>query len=69
MPKTSGYYETIEDDVDLLEPEEVRETQIALAEYFKQYSDGIYHINELLETRVNDPKLLERRGSFEAPPG
>lgn len=54
------------DDPELLaEQEKVREMQIQLAGAFKEYSDGIYHINELLETRAHDADLLELRGLYQ----
>ncbi len=43
----------------------IRETQIDLARAFQEYSDGVYHINELLKARPNDPKLLTLRGEYQ----
>ncbi|MFW6170577.1 MAG: tetratricopeptide repeat protein [Planctomycetota bacterium] len=42
--------------------EEARRNHVQLARLSEEYSDAIYHVNQLLETHENDPSLLEQRG-------
>lgn len=44
--------------------DEVRRRQIQLAGLSQQYSDAIYHVDQLLETEKNDPELLTQRGQL-----
>ncbi len=46
--------------------QEARKTQIDLARLLRQTSDAIYHINKLLESQKNDPKLFELRGLLQS---
>ncbi|MFO7904282.1 MAG: hypothetical protein R6U98_16580, partial [Pirellulaceae bacterium] len=55
--------QTVTDDPELkAKQEEARRNHIQLARLSQEYSDAIYHVNQLLETHENDPSLLEQRG-------
>lgn len=53
--------ETVAGAPELLEKQtEIREIQIQLAGQFKEFSDGIYHINQLLEDQLPETDAEER---------